>query len=160
MMELVDIRDRLDSVEVRELVDQLEYPPDIRAAKTEQILQEYRDCPDQPFLGMEMNGELVGFIGFRLKPPDGVVIRHITVRRNHRRRGIARQMIFQACMENHFKEISAETDLDAVAFYRRIGFTVESLGEKYPGVERFSCKLELPTSAPLEETKSRRALQP
>lgn len=32
--------------------------------------------------------------------------------------------------------ITAETDHDAIAFYRRYGFEIQSLGEKYPGVER------------------------
>ena len=33
----------------------------------------------------------------------------------------------------------AETDQEAVGFYRKCGFKVESLGELYPGVERFRC---------------------
>ena len=35
--------------------------------------------------------------------------------------------------------IEAETDADAVGFYEQVGFTVTSLGESYPGVERFRC---------------------
>jgi ribosomal protein S18 acetylase RimI-like enzyme len=37
--------------------------------------------------------------------------------------------------------LEAETDGDAVGFYRRIGFGIESLGEKYPGRARFRCVL-------------------
>lgn len=37
----------------------------------------------------------------------------------------------------------AETDADAVGFYRHSGFEVMSLGEKYPGTERFSCRRHL-----------------
>jgi ribosomal protein S18 acetylase RimI-like enzyme len=33
----------------------------------------------------------------------------------------------------------AETDEEAVEFYRNIGFSIQSLGEKYPGVDRFKC---------------------
>ena len=33
---------------------------------------------------------------------------------------------------------------DAVEFYRKLGFSIESLGEKYPGVERFRCTLQRP----------------
>lgn len=36
--------------------------------------------------------------------------------------------------------VSAETDADAVEFYRKYGFKIKSLGEKYPGVERFLCE--------------------
>ena len=38
-------------------------------------------------------------------------------------------------------ELNAETHRDAVDFYKRLGFDIESLGEKYPGVERFWCTL-------------------
>ncbi|ETE89388.1 acetyltransferase [Bacillus thuringiensis serovar aizawai str. Leapi01] len=38
--------------------------------------------------------------------------------------------------------IEAETDDEAVEFYKRIGFQVKSLGEKYPGIERFHCYME------------------
>ncbi len=33
----------------------------------------------------------------------------------------------------------AETDRDTLNFYQKNGFVVISLGEKYPGVERFKC---------------------
>lgn len=35
--------------------------------------------------------------------------------------------------------MTAETDAEAAGFYRACGFQVRSLGEKYPGVERFAC---------------------
>jgi ribosomal protein S18 acetylase RimI-like enzyme len=141
-MDIVDIRSRLDSNEVRNLVNQLEYPLEIREEKTSQILKEYREHPDQPILGIESNGELVGIIGLRLQPPDGAVIRHIVVRRDHRGRGIGRQMIAQVCHVYSLSVLFAETDHDAVEFYRKVGFEIESLGEKYPGIERFFCKLK------------------
>lgn len=40
------------------------------------------------------------------------------------------------------RRILAETDDDAVGFYRACGFQVESLGEKYPGVVRYRCVLD------------------
>lgn len=39
-----------------------------------------------------------------------------------------------------YPSIVAETDDEAVDFYRRYGFFITSLGEKYPGVERFLCQ--------------------
>jgi len=38
-------------------------------------------------------------------------------------------------------EVTAETDRDAVEFYRKYGFSIRSLGEKYAGVKRFVCTL-------------------
>jgi len=142
MIEMMDIRNRLSFAEVRDLVDQLEYPIEIREEKTAQILKEYQEHPDQPILGVESNGELVGFIGLRLQPPDAAVIRHIVVGRDHRGQGIGRRMILQVCNTYLLGVIFAETDPDAVEFYRKVGFAVKSLGEKHPGIERFACKLE------------------
>ena len=144
MIGMVEIRDRLNSAEVRDLVNQLEYPLEIREIKTTQILREYHERSDQPILGVESNGELVGFIGLRLQPSDGAVIGHIAVRRDHRGQGIGRQMINQVCSAYGLSVIFAETDHDAVEFYHKVGFAVESRGEKYPGIERFACKLKRP----------------
>jgi hypothetical protein len=57
MKRIVDIRPLLDSPVVRELVNQLEYPLNIREAKTAQILADYRENPDQPILGIDLDGE-------------------------------------------------------------------------------------------------------
>ena len=58
-----------------------------------------------------------------------------------------RQCIGRAMM--HFLRVCfpdspliAETDDDAVDFYRRCGFDVLSLGETYPGVTRYACTLQ------------------
>lgn len=141
MITMIEIRSQLDCAEVRDLVNQLEYPVEMRKRMTEQILTEYRENPSQPILGADVNGELVGFIGFRPVPPDRAVIRHIAVRRDRRRQGIGKQMVLHVCNVYSLQEITAETDRDAIAFYRRVGFRVESFGEKYPGTVRFLCRL-------------------
>lgn len=50
-------------------------------------------------------------------------------------------MIDELLMLEHLTELIAETDRDAVEFYRKYGFEIHSLGEKYPGVDRFHCRL-------------------
>jgi hypothetical protein len=45
-------------------------------------------------------------------------------------------------LESHSLDVlSAETDADGLGFYKRLGFSVQSLGDKYPGTERFWCSL-------------------
>jgi hypothetical protein len=39
-------------------------------------------------------------------------------------------------------------ELTAVDFYRRLGFAVDSLGEKYPGTEWFLCRWTAPPEQP------------
>jgi O-antigen ligase/ribosomal protein S18 acetylase RimI-like enzyme len=138
---MVSIRTRLDSPEVRELVNQLECPADIREAKTAEILAEYRQHPDQRILGLESEGKLVGLIGLRRATLTEVVIGHIVVRRDWPRLGLGREIIANVCRMYPSANIVAETDRDAVEFYRNLGFEIKSVGEQYPGVERFRCAL-------------------
>jgi ribosomal protein S18 acetylase RimI-like enzyme len=142
MGNLVDIRCWLDTSELRDLVDQLEYPAEMVKAKTAQILGEYREHAEQPILGLESEGGLVSFIGLRFSSSHDAVIRHIAVRRDKRRYGLGREMIAAVFRAYSLASLTAETDRDAVEFYRRVGFEIESLGEKYPGVERFQCVLK------------------
>ena len=139
---MIDIRPKLDSMEVYELINALEYPPNIREIKTEQILAEYRYNPDQLLLGFVSKGELVALIGLQHTGPNDAVIRHIVVRRDCRRHGLGREMVNNVCKKFSLGTLTAETDNDTVQFYRRIGFQIKSLGKKYPGVERFECRLK------------------
>ncbi|PET15426.1 GNAT family N-acetyltransferase [Bacillus cereus] len=67
---------------------------------------------------------------------------HIAVAPDYRQKGIALQMIKEIVRVYQLTYIEAETDDGAVEFYKRIGFQVKSLGEKYPGIERFHCYME------------------
>lgn len=49
--------------------------------------------------------------------------------------------------------VTAETDHDAVGFYRTYGFSIHSLGEKYAGVERFSVQVYPPFSLIVDQNK-------
>ena len=55
-------------------------------------------------------------------------------------RGVGRLLIREAIARAGAEALLAETDRDAVDFYVRCGFSIASLGEKYPGVERFACR--------------------
>ncbi len=92
-------------------------------------------------LGTFVNGGLAGLVGILHEPGKAVELLHIAVQARLRGRGIGRTMIeeIRKCKGNVL--LRAETDLDAAGFYRNSGFVVTSLGEKYPGVERFSCIL-------------------
>lgn len=66
-------------------------------------------------------------------------IRNIIVEEAHRRRGVGRRLVYALIASCEMPVIGAETDDDAVAFYHSMGFRVQSLGEKYPGVIRYRC---------------------
>ncbi len=98
----------------------------------------YLKSPNRKLFGLECNGKYVGCIGFEMISPKECVISHIAVFPEQREKGIGSKMI--NFLSNQFCLISAETDKDGVDFYRKYGFMITSLGEKYPGVERFQCE--------------------
>ncbi|WP_327932040.1 GNAT family N-acetyltransferase [Brevibacillus centrosporus] len=63
----------------------------------------------------------------------------MAVRAASREHGYGSQLIDLLLQKYKSKVIAAETDQEAVGFYRKYGFQIKSLGEKYPGVERFLC---------------------
>ncbi|HHB2170198.1 GNAT family N-acetyltransferase [Bacillus cereus] len=81
-------------------------------------------------------------IGIEIIGVNKAKIRHIAVVPQYRHNGIAWQMIKEVLRMHQLMYLEAETDDEAVEFYKKIGFQVKSLGEKYPGVERFHCYLE------------------
>ncbi|MBU7595841.1 GNAT family N-acetyltransferase (plasmid) [Metabacillus halosaccharovorans] len=85
----------------------------------------------------ELQEEIIGCIGIEIISFNECVIKHIAVSSEHRGKGIGSRMI--EFLSEEFTLITAETDKDAVDFYRKYGFSITSLGEKYPGVERFLC---------------------
>ena len=103
--------------------------------------EKYRNDPSRRLLGRTENQELVGLIGVIHQTEDEVELKHIAIHSSYRRQGLGRKLIMEYMEQHHIRRMEAETDKDAVNFYRRIGFNITSLGEKYPGVERFKCIL-------------------
>jgi putative hydrolase of the HAD superfamily len=105
--------------------------------RADRIVEQYRRDPALVLLRASIGGALVGVVGYTVEDPD-VVVLHIATREDSSRSGIGRQMLQAVgdAIPKHFRLV-AETDSDAVGFYIANGFLAESLGEKYPGVERF-----------------------
>ncbi|MGG0292531.1 GNAT family N-acetyltransferase [Bacillus pacificus] len=81
-------------------------------------------------------------IGMEIIGANKARICHIAVVPQYRHKGIAVQMIKEIVRMHQLTYIEAETDSEGVKFYKKIGFQIKSLGEKYPGIERFHCYLE------------------
>src|SRR6478735_6996486 len=91
----------------------------------------------------KIDEEIISCIGIEIHNSSDGVIKHIAVLPKERGSGIGSSMIRFICKEHNLNSVSAETDKDAVLFYANFGFRITSLGEKYPGVERFLCELDL-----------------
>lgn len=81
-------------------------------------------------------------IGIEIIGANKARVCHIAVVPQYRHKGIALQMIKEVSRMHQLTYLQAETDDEAVEFYKKIGFQVKSLGEKYPGIERFHCYME------------------
>ena len=63
----------------------------------------------------------------------------------YRGQGVGRALITCAAENLSGRALHAETDDEAVGFYRKCGFTIKNLGEKYPGIVRYHCILSQST---------------
>ncbi|MGE7925793.1 GNAT family N-acetyltransferase [Viridibacillus arvi] len=102
----------------------------------------YMQSPVRKLYGYDLESEVAGCIGIEFLSPKRCEIKHIAVSLDHRGIGIGSKMISFVLEKYSLSFIFAETDKDAVNFYENYGFKITSLGEKYPGVERFQCILK------------------
>lgn len=129
---LMELREALAEPRWLRILAQSAYAPNPDALL--ERVGRYRLAPDVRAFGWEGRGVIVVTSGPRM------VIRDIAVEPEARRAGVGRRMIEEAAEAVGAVEIVAETDDDAVGFYRRCGFTVEPLGDVYHSVLcRYRC---------------------
>ena len=97
--------------------------------------------PGKVFNGWFEDDEPMGICGFLILQ-DKVEICHIAVTPNTRRKGIGRAMVLKL-REKYGKTIDAETDDEAVGFYRKCGFATIELYREYDNqrYRRWTCTL-------------------
>ncbi|CAN5157258.1 hypothetical protein BH09ACT8_BH09ACT8_54870 [soil metagenome] len=100
-------------------------------------IQRYRSDSAATLIGATVDGNLVGILGYTVSD-SMITVRHIATAARLRRAGIGTALLdaLRRAIPVGLP-ILAETDRDGAAFYAANGFTITSLGEKYPGVERF-----------------------
>jgi ribosomal protein S18 acetylase RimI-like enzyme len=134
---LIDLASRLDDNEVRSLVASAFGSPEAAQG----ALRRYRSG-EWSVLGFEDEGKVIGLVGLEQASSTTTRVRGLAVSSGLRGQGIGRLLIDEARARMPSMTFYAETDADAVDFYRRCGFEVASRGERYPGVERFRCTLK------------------
>jgi ribosomal protein S18 acetylase RimI-like enzyme len=132
----------ITSRDVRPIIrDLLSYATAIE--KVDKELDQYIHSRKRILYGFLYDDRIVGLVGVELLTVDHFEIKHIAVLPNQRGQSVGSKMIRFVCEKHGLSLLSAETDRDAVEFYRNYGFEIVSLGEKYPGVERFRCEYKL-----------------
>lgn len=111
------------------------------ADKVDNVYAKYIQSPNQQLFGFVREGIIIGCIGVAIDH-NSCENKHIAVSPIERGNGTGRKMIQYLIEKYTFTSIIAETDIEAVEFYRKFGFKITSLGEKYPGVERFLCEFK------------------
>jgi ribosomal protein S18 acetylase RimI-like enzyme len=132
----------ITSRDVRSTIkDLLSYATTIERVDKE--LDQYIHSSKPKLYGFFLDEAIVGLVGVESITADHFEIKHIAVLPNQRGQSVGSKMIRFVYEKHGLSLLSAETDRDAVEFYRKYGFEIVSLGEKYPGVERFRCEYKL-----------------
>lgn len=102
----------------------------------------------------EVNNKKEGILVLDKRSSNSEII-GIAVSGNCRHNGIGRYMIQQVMDLEQLEVLSAQTDDDAVGFYYRCGFTVETEIKEYPNgaVNRYHCELKRKTNSRFLEEK-------
>ncbi|MFC4776410.1 GNAT family N-acetyltransferase [Paenibacillus sp. GCM10023252] len=135
----MDITSRLDEAGIQELLSWAVFP---EPESLKRAIDLYKPNGQHKLLGYESEGEIIGLIGYHVVSEGCIKIDHIAVTPAERNKGYGRGLILELLALEQPAVLVAETDEDAVDFYRSSRFTVVSLGETYPGTERFRCTYE------------------
>jgi N-acetylglutamate synthase-like GNAT family acetyltransferase len=137
---LIPIKHRISEDSIQEL---LSYSIFSDPERVELEIKRYQSESALELYGHEEDNEILGVVGFIVHPNHTIELRHIAVQPEERGKGYGRGLILELLEVKQPAIIEAETDEDSVDFYRNVGFSIVSLGEKYPGVERFKCIYEV-----------------
>ncbi|GGN90770.1 GNAT family N-acetyltransferase [Saccharibacillus kuerlensis] len=105
----------------------------------EQAIKFYEENDEAQLLTYVEEGENLGIIGYRSSGEREITITHLAVEPESRGLGYGRGMILELMVREKPERVIAETDEEAIDFYRSVGFAVIGLGISSSGLERFRC---------------------
>lgn len=122
-----------------EIIELLSYA--VSSKKAHLVYNDYIEKGNQRLFGMKKKDRLIACIGIEIQEKH-CEIKHIAVSPDDRGQGVGSLMIQWILDHFSIEKVIAETDHEAVDFYKNFGFSITSLGEIYPNVERFLCEYE------------------
>lgn len=129
----------LDNEELLEILKYSHFMP--TKEKLLRLLKKYYENKDiLPFASINED-KIVGIIVVQKISCETYEIIDISVASNYRKKGIASKLIDYVTKHLGIKTILAETDKDAVEFYKKYGFKTEILETK--GYKRYKCILKI-----------------
>jgi ribosomal protein S18 acetylase RimI-like enzyme len=136
-----NIKASISAPEVQSILSAALFKPSPQSISSK--IAQYQSNDTMQLYGFCVAGRLVGICGFETNG-ERVRIMHIAVEESTRNNGIGRAMV-KSLQRKYGKPIEAETDDDAVSFYRKCGFKVTAI-EKY-NVKRWACLLPVQENA-------------
>ena len=113
-------------------------------------MEEYWGDPSVKIFVCEREGEKAGILVLKEActsretdvEPEAEIL-GIAVKESLRKKGIGKDMVYQVMEAESLKKITAQTDDDAIRFYRRSGFEAERIVIEYPdgSAVRYNCVL-------------------
>ena len=132
-----DVKDHLDNNEIQKVLALCVF--DSSPEGMSKSIAAYKERNSRQFYGWVENGEMLGICGFEVHS-DFVEILHVAVSEKAQRHGIGGKIINEL-MQKYGMSIEAETDDDAVGFYRKCGFNTTAF-QKH-SVRRWTCVLSV-----------------
>lgn len=93
-----------------------------------------------PIIVTFFNEHLVGIIGISIENKL-VTINHLAILNVYRDNGIAKSLVYYVAKSFQSQKIIAETDDEAIGFYRALKFNCESFDWQYG--RRYKCELDV-----------------
>ena len=139
----IELAGRLHEAEVRALVGHA--LGSSTAARLDEVMAQCA-APSWRLVGFEAAGSLVGCVGYAAETDESAtaaaIVQHIAVVPEARRSGVGRTMLRWLREVEGLRSLRAETDEDAVGFYRRRGFSAERVTHpRLPEARRWACTL-------------------
>ena len=136
-MNLIDLRGRQDEPAVRRVLERSH-------GSTETLEEACAHCRsgEWTFIGWQEGEEILACAGAEQLTGGTIGIRSIAVAPAWRHRGLGRTLLDSLAGRAGASMVVAETDDDAVGFYRRCGFAIEDAPPKF-GRPRYWCVHEI-----------------
>lgn len=142
MGRIIDIRDKLVSREVFEIYSACMYIPTWE--KYCERANEFISDSLVSILGFSDENNIIGVIVIKQEETLKAEIKGIAVNPLYRKQGIAKQLVWHAFENLQLSALFAETDNDAIGFYRNCGFQIDSFVKQFDDgdFQRYKCVLQ------------------
>jgi ribosomal protein S18 acetylase RimI-like enzyme len=143
MESIVNVKDCFDHSELLEILAECVFNPTPERLKIR--AENYMRNPQTRIFAIEQDGVYISIIVLDISNSKQIEILGLAIRKDLQKNGVGRKMIGFCAGAFMPDTILAETDDDAVGFYRKVGFSVQPLGDKYgAGINRYLCTLMIP----------------